>query len=173
VNRQLSNNPSTVRVRKWYARHANETEVRESLRQYCRNWRAKYKDDLKHKQRKVELDLKYRLSVRDSKEYRSKRNEIQARYKEANPGVLGIFSESAKKWRLKNPEKARAHWMINSAVLKGTLIRPANCSWCGAKDKPRCDGVTQIHAHHSDYSKPLEVEWLCASCHAITRRFYR
>lgn len=56
---------------------------------------------------------------------------------------------------LPNKEKARS--AVSTAVRKGELIRPDICSDC-------CnEGV--IHAHHSDYSKPLDVEWLCRGCH--------
>jgi hypothetical protein len=28
-----------------------------------------------------------------------------------------------------------------------------------------CVSESHVHAHHTDYSKPLEVVWLCAKCH--------
>jgi len=62
--------------------------------------------------------------------------------------------ETAKKYIEKNPEKRKAHIMVNNAVRDGRLVRQG-CEVCGEKS----------HAHHDDYSKPLEVRWLCATHH--------
>lgn len=43
------------------------------------------------------------------------------------------------------------------AIRQGILVRPDTCSSCNCECVP--------HAHHPDYSKPLDVVWLCASCH--------
>ncbi len=56
-----------------------------------------------------------------------------------------------------NPEKQRAHDLVSRAVRKGKLVRPSRCSICGKYAK--------IEAHHSDYTKPLEVVWVCKACH--------
>jgi len=61
-------------------------------------------------------------------------------------------------YKLLNPEKIKARDIINNAIRDGKLARPKVCSICGAL------GVS-IYAHHSDYSKPLEVVWVCKSCH--------
>lgn len=62
------------------------------------------------------------------------------------------------KWRAKYPEKHRAHSAVQYALKTGKLKRPDCCSKCGVKCKPQ--------AHHPDYSKPLEVVWLCRKpCH--------
>lgn len=45
--------------------------------------------------------------------------------------------------------------LVRRAVRLGTLSR-LSCERCG---HPR------THGHHSDYSKPLEVTWLCATHH--------
>lgn len=45
-------------------------------------------------------------------------------------------------------------------------MRPSNCSKCG-KPHPK------VHGHHSDYSKPLDVIWLCPSCHMKLHRELR
>lgn len=50
-----------------------------------------------------------------------------------------------------------AQGAVKRAVAKGVLIPPTECSRCNTPCKPR--------AHHPDYDKPLEVIWLCASCH--------
>lgn len=53
------------------------------------------------------------------------------------------------------PGKAAAHRAVKNALRSGKLAR-ANCEACGAAG---------AEAHHDDYSKPLEVRWLCRSCH--------
>lgn len=57
--------------------------------------------------------------------------------------------------RAKNPEKISARTAVNHAVTSGKLIRQP-CLRCSA---------AKAEAHHLDYSKPLEVEWLCHRCH--------
>ena len=51
----------------------------------------------------------------------------------------------------------RAHGIVAQAVKAGRLIRPSACSSCGRECEPQ--------GHHSDYTIPLEVVWLCRSCH--------
>ena len=58
-----------------------------------------------------------------------------------------------------NREKRRAKQSVKYALRSGRLVRPDTCSRCGTPCKP--------HGHHDDYSKRLEVEWLCAVCHPI------
>jgi hypothetical protein len=43
----------------------------------------------------------------------------------------------------------------------GVLIPPEVCSSCGKKNK----SGRKMDGHHKDYSRPLDVEWLCISCH--------
>lgn len=59
-------------------------------------------------------------------------------------------------WKSQNPEKARAHKFVDYYRSTGKLV-PQPCEACGA------DGV---QAHHEDYSKPLDVRWLCPKHHA-------
>lgn len=59
----------------------------------------------------------------------------------------------------------RAKNLVRNALKRGELTRPDTCSKCGDKPAPAKDGRSRIHGHHHDYSKPLEVEWLCAKCH--------
>lgn len=53
----------------------------------------------------------------------------------------------------------RAHSAVARALRKGTLVKPLECEGCG----PHYEG--KLEAHHDDYSKPLEVKWLCDPCH--------
>jgi hypothetical protein len=65
--------------------------------------------------------------------------------------------EYVKSYRASNPEKYKAHTKVNNAVRDDRLIKPNTCEGCG--------GEGSLHGHHEDYSKPLEVDWLCPACH--------
>jgi uncharacterized Zn finger protein len=55
----------------------------------------------------------------------------------------------------------RAHYIVNVAKSKGSLtVQP--CEKCGSIEK--------VHAHHEDYSKPLEVRWLCPRHHRMRHK---
>lgn len=56
----------------------------------------------------------------------------------------------------RNPIKRKAHSAAKNAIRDG-IIKKAPCEICGA---------TRAQAHHDDYSKPLDVRWLCTKHHA-------
>jgi ribosomal protein S27AE len=58
--------------------------------------------------------------------------------------------------QLRHPEKRAARKKVGNAIRDGRLVKQP-CEVCGAK---------KVQAHHDDYSKPLEVRWLCIPCHA-------
>lgn len=64
--------------------------------------------------------------------------------------------EFVSNYKKNNPEKATAHRLVLMAVKIGTLVREP-CSVCGN---------LKSQAHHEDYSKPLEVKWLCQKHHS-------
>lgn len=76
-----------------------------------------------------------------------------------NPNWRGGYSKVAHKenFRRKFPEKALAHDIFRKALARHQITRPDKCSNCGCTCTP--------HGHHDDYSKPLEVRWLCRPCH--------
>lgn len=59
------------------------------------------------------------------------------------------------RYRLKYKEKNKAHRMLNNYVRDGKIIRKP-CQVCGNE---------KSQGHHEDYSKPLDVIWLCAKHH--------
>ena len=60
------------------------------------------------------------------------------------------------------PEKKRAQRLVCSALKSGKLTKQP-CEVCG-KDK--------VQAHHDDYSKPLDVRWLCFLHHRMLHGQY-
>jgi hypothetical protein len=51
----------------------------------------------------------------------------------------------------------KAHYTVGNAIRAGKLTRPNICEECGQE--------RFTEAAHSDYSRPLDVRWLCVSCH--------
>lgn len=66
-------------------------------------------------------------------------------------------TSQVREYRMKNPDVYRAHNAVNNAVRDGKLNKKTECE--------RCGGFDRIHGHHDDYSRPLDVMWLCAACH--------
>lgn len=62
-----------------------------------------------------------------------------------------------RKYKKSNPLKIRATNAIRYAVRNKKLI-PKPCEVCGTR---------KSEAHHEDYSKPLEIIWLCSYHHHI------
>ena len=83
---------------------------------------------------------------------KEKRLAAMAEYRTRRPE---IFRAANKRWREKNPEKVAANTKVNNAVRDGRLTRQP-CEVCGK---------AAAEAHHDDYSKPLEVRWLCKEHH--------
>ncbi|MFQ6309870.1 hypothetical protein [Lysobacter capsici] len=80
---------------------------------------------------------------------------------------VGELAKARKrKWQSKGlyPERSKARRLVRTAIASGALLRPDVCDSCGNSAKRR-DGVSGIQAHHRDYTKPLEVMWLCPKCH--------
>ena len=63
-------------------------------------------------------------------------------------------------WLANNEDKRAAHVIAGNAIRDGRLI-PDDCARCGASPS---------QAHHEDYGKPLEVTWLCRTCHGLRHR---
>ena len=100
---------------------------------------------------KKDVQKNRRKNIKYYREYDRKRFKTQKR-KEAHNKRCPIY-------RKNNPEKYKAHNLVNSAIGCGRLRRPEYCQDCGKKHR-------YIHAHHEDYSRPLDVIWLCPPCHA-------
>jgi hypothetical protein len=92
------------------------------------------------------------------REWRKRNYGYDSKYnKTGQKSDPGYARKAQDAWRKKYPEKRRAHQQVYWAVKNGALVRPDTCSRCGV--------VCRVEASHNDYSKPLDVEWLCHRCH--------
>lgn len=77
-----------------------------------------------------------------------------------NPVVRAVDQLRVAAAKVKYPERVRARTRVYGASRNGTLLQ-LPCQDCGSP---------KSHAHHDDYKKPLNVEWLCSKCHGLKHR---
>lgn len=135
----------------------------QSSREKRREIESRYWSKPENRERKRQKDKRY--YERHKEEILKRTKEYQKNHQEQRKETLKRYyhnhkdSESArqKEYIENNHKKYLAHRAVRSAVLKGVLDHQP-CSVCGE---------IKAEAHHDDYSKPLEVKWLCHKCHMM------
>jgi hypothetical protein len=96
------------------------------------------KNDPAYLEKKAESDRAYYDKHKDDRSFKSRRAANQKRYRNGD---------------MRDHHAAR--WQVNRAVQSGKLTKEP-CEVCGDP---------KVQAHHDDYSRPLDVRWLCAVHH--------
>lgn len=96
--------------------------------------------------------LKERDKARESPERAAKRAEY----------IRTEAGKAAKKratdaYNDRYPMRRAAHVIVGNAVRDRKLVKPHAYESCGLTEA--------LEAHHDDYTKPLDVRWLCDPCH--------
>jgi hypothetical protein len=151
--------------RDYYKKHSEK--IKQSYLENINSNRAKAKDRYqKNKAQLSKKSLEYYhqhrdaiLSRRATPEGKTLRQNIHKRYRDnikLDDGKEKIFREKSlkatKDYRLEHPEIHNAQERARKHTPK-----PKSCVKCGSKDN--------LHRHHLNYSRPLLVIPLCASCH--------
>lgn len=58
---------------------------------------------------------------------------------------------------LKQANHEAVYSIVAVAIKNKIIIKPKNCE--------ECNSTWRIEAHHEDYEKPLDINWLCQKCH--------
>lgn len=95
---------------------------------------------------KIDVRANFKDNKSYYKQYEKKRGQTPER--KANKR---IYEDTHK---VNNPDKYKARTAVGNAIRDGRSIRKS-CRVCGKK----------AEAHHVDYSKPLDVDWLCRTHH--------
>lgn len=113
-----------------------------------------------------------RVSAAQRERYLTTAEVVRQRVREYRQQNIEIVRErDRKRGRRAQPrQKAVAHRLVRDAIAQGKLT-PEPCEGCGLEPNAKhADGRRRVHAHHDDYSRPLEVRWLCNVCHGIEHR---
>lgn len=74
-----------------------------------------------------------------------------------------VLARERSRARAKNGTlEARVRALVHRAISLRLLAVADACARCGL--------AGGVNAHHKDYTKPLEVEWLCTGCHGVEHR---
>jgi len=124
--------------------HENRDGLSNRCKRCLANYNLKYRKD--NRQRIAERQAKWYCENRDW------RLRHQSEYFQRNRRQR---LEVNREYKRRNPEKCRAHLLVYRALKAGNSSRRP-CEECGNENS---------EAHHDDYTKPLEVIWLCRGCH--------
>jgi hypothetical protein len=69
------------------------------------------------------------------------------------------------KKRQKRTAAHRARRAVGQAVAAGRIVKPDRCEDCLSETPSAL-----LHGHHEDYTRRLDVIWLCAECHVARHR---
>jgi len=113
----------------------------EHRRLYMQEWR---------KNRRAIIREQFREWTKNHPDY------FRENYRKNRIKINDIINQHSKKF----PERVRAQQMMRYHLQKGH-IKKTNCVVCNK---------IKVEGHHPDYSKPLEVIWLCRSHHFFVHR---
>lgn len=106
----------------------------------------------------------YRLANRDhylaydkARNTRPDRAALRATYAKTDKGRQ-VRSRALNRWSNEHPDRIAASRALNNAVRDGRVSPWPICAM------PGCER-TRVDAHHPDYSRPLDVVWLCTRHH--------
>lgn len=116
----------------------NVEKARESSKLYYED----NKELMKKRSKQWRLDNPESYRKQNRSEKRKKHNR---QWRTNNP-------ECDEQYRKDNPEKLAAHCIANRAYPVPQICNVPGCTNIGER-------------HHEDYSKPLEIEWLCVEHH--------
>lgn len=90
------------------------------------------------------------------------RAKIQRRYASTSHGKEAVRRSYASQSE-RHPERIKARGKLSNAIRRGK-IQKQPCQVCGN---------LRVEAHHHDYSKPLDVVWLCGLDHRRQHSYER
>ncbi|AII28021.1 endonuclease [Bacillus phage Bobb] len=157
----------TSRFRKKTQDYARHSRCRECVKILSRKHKRKYYENNRDKclerarvQRETDPNIKekWKESHQKNKEHRLEQMKVYAKTEQGKEARRRAQERYRQSEQYKMKQNARKK--VLRAVQSGKLVRPTCCTDC------KKEGA--VEAHHEDYNKPLDVKWLCKTCHENT-----
>lgn len=97
----------------------------------------------------------HQKTVKSGKIYYHSRCNVCARSRPDN---------AQKKWKTTNRIKLLAQYRLRYAVRHNKISKPKFCQLCRLNN-------SKILGHHFDYTRPLDIIWVCHPCHSLVHRY--
>ena len=142
-----------------YYKHAGyyDTKCKECAKAYSRQYQREHREERIAYSRKYYAEHRADSLAHSKKWVEENREKHREHCRKSNLLHASERAEYTKQYRKNNPDKYKATSRINHLVEKGKLAKPMACEVCGK--------VGRVEAHHANYSKPLDVIWVCKKCH--------
>ena len=138
-------------------RRAKDPAYRAKTNEEARIRMSKLYEDPEHREEIKARNREYSKAEENKPGFRRRRKKYYDKHMKDSE-FRAKRSEDSKGYAARYPEKAAAHGAVAKAKRDGKLTPSETCEDCG--------NISQlIEAHHEDYSKQLEVVWLCKLCH--------
>ncbi len=114
--------------------------------------------------------------VKDYSEFNKDRytkTGLRSQCKECMKSERIALSDHYKKWR-ESPDKKEWYRKYRADRYEKDKVKISARNKARQLPRPdaceQCFSAVKVEAHHCDYSKPLDVMWLCAACHNAWHR---
>lgn len=141
----------------------NPKKIKESQQRfYEKNLDEQRQRVKKYREHNIETVLRKERDKNQTDEQKEKNRLKIKSYRERNKSKVKLYKEQFAK---DFPEIVNAHRLVRNAIRRKEIFRPSQCSKCLKECK--------AEAHHEDYMKPLDIIWLCRSCHGKEHRKHK
>ena len=136
-----------------------EEQKRARQRQQEADWRRKHAEQRREMDRKKYARRRAEMIASGVIEPKVELTEQQKKARRAEDQ-----RRKTKEGRARYPERHHARKLTHKAKVAGQLVEKP-CCLCGSEEN--------VEAHHRNYARPLDVTWLCRSCHKAVHRMLK
>lgn len=144
----------------------------EKCRAHCKKWYIKNPEKVKNARKKWMSNNKEKIKAIKNKWRLNNKDKVKEHKKKYNEKHKEEVKEQQKNWRLSHKEKINNHrknkYVEDALFRKKILARDKATRKIKIPKNQLCETCNinlATERHHPDYSKPLEVKFLCRECH--------